>query len=100
MDAITPATATVLTISLESGRILDTSCCLIGLSFGDPGPSVDAREFVSPSMSVPVIRRMGAIGGEAPLELDLDGMPSFSAASIEKSCGAGERVPPVIGGTT
>ncbi|MCG6882281.1 MAG: hypothetical protein LJE62_00845 [Silicimonas sp.] len=51
-------------------------------------------------MSVPVIRRMGAIGGEAPLELDLDGMPSFSAASIEKSCGAGERVPPVIGGTT
>ena len=87
MDAITPAATVILAISIASGRVVGPSFCLIRISFADLSPSVAARVFDSPSVSVPVTRRMGAGGGGEPLEFGLDGMPSFSAIWIEKSCG-------------
>ncbi|PHO02159.1 hypothetical protein CSC82_19780 [Rhodobacteraceae bacterium 4F10] len=70
-----------LEINLASG------CLIAACSLADQSPPVAARVFDSPSVSVPVSRRVGAGGGGEPLEFDLDGIPSFSATWIAKSGG-------------
>jgi hypothetical protein len=80
-DAITPTTMASLEINLASG------CLIAACSLADQSPPVSALAPDSPSVSVPVSRRLRPDDGGKPLEFDFVGIPSFSATWIEKSCG-------------
>src|SRR5690606_15609308 len=92
-EAITPAMAAARAISLAKG------CLIAACSLADQSPLVAARVLDSPSVSVPVSRRVGAAGSGEALEFGLVGMPSFSATWIAKSCGSVGWVLLVIGAT-
>ena len=89
-----------LAISRAVVCLVDFCSCLIGSFFADQSPSFAARVFDNPSVSVSVTRRVRAAGVRGAFKFGLDGMPSFSATWIGKSCGTVGRVLPVIGGTT